>query len=177
MYYRQASAVLDEFNMFKDKICWGRHRGESLEVETERVTHMDVSPKQLVSIVAGLIPFLEHDDANRALMGSNMQRQAVPLLIPEAPIVGTGLEKRAAKDSGAVVIAEEDGIVEFVDGFHISVAAKDNPLKKKKYELKKFLRSNSGSAINQTPLCNVGDTIKANDVIADGLRQIKGNWL
>ena len=170
----QASASLDEFKMFKDKLCWGRHRGESLEVETEKVTHMDVSPKQLVSIVAGLIPFLEHDDANRALMGSNMQRQAVPLLIPEAPIVGTGLEKRAAKDSGAVVIAEEDGKVEYVDGFHVTVAAKDNPLKKKKYELKKFLRSNSGSAINQTPLCNVGDIIKANDVIADGAATDKG---
>ena len=88
---------------------------------------MDVSPKQLVSIVTGLIPFLEHDDANRALMGSNMQRQGVPLLKPEAPLVGTGLEARAARDSGAVVVAHEDGVVEYVDGFKIVIAPKDNP--------------------------------------------------
>ncbi len=87
---------------------------------------MDVSPKQLVSIVTGLIPFLEHDDANRALMGSNMQRQGVPLLKPEAPLVGTGLEARAARDSGAVVIAEEDGVVEYVDGFKIVISPKNN---------------------------------------------------
>ena len=110
----QASAPLDEFNMFKDSICWARYRGDPLEIESSRVTHMDVSPKQLVSIVTGLIPFLEHDDANRALMGSNMQRQAVPLLKPDAPIVGTGLEARAARDSGAVIIAEEDGTVDYV---------------------------------------------------------------
>ena len=111
---------------------------------------MDVSPKQLVSIVTGLIPFLEHDDANRALMGSNMQRQGVPLLKPEAPIVGTGLEARAARDSGAVVIAEEDGMVEYVDGFKIVIAPKDNRLEKKTYQLKKFMRSNAGTCINQT---------------------------
>ncbi len=170
----QASAELDEFNMFKTKLCWARYRGESMEIETTKITHMDVSSKQLVSIVAGLIPFLEHDDANRALMGSNMQRQAVPLLISEAPIVGTGLEKRSARDSGAVVIAEEDGTVEYVDGFEIVVASKDNPLKKKKYQLKKFLRSNSGSSINQTPICSVGDKVLANDVIADGSATDKG---
>lgn len=170
----QASALLDEYNMFKTKYCWGRYRGDSMEIETSKVTHMDVSSKQLVSIVAGLIPFLEHDDANRALMGSNMQRQAVPLLISEAPIVGTGLEKRSAKDSGAVVIAEEDGVVEYVDGFEIIVASKDNPLKKKKYILKKFLRSNSGTSINQTPICSVGDKVLANDVIADGSATDKG---
>ena len=112
----QASANLDEFNMFTDPVCWARYRGEAFEADTSTVTHMDVSPKQLVSIVTGLIPFLEHDDANRALMGSNMQRQAVPLLKAEAPIVGTGLEARAAKDSGAIVIAEEDGVVDYVDG-------------------------------------------------------------
>ncbi|MCF7852648.1 MAG: DNA-directed RNA polymerase subunit beta, partial [Simkaniaceae bacterium] len=170
----QASAPLDEFKMFKEKDCWARYNGESLKIETERVTHMDVSPKQLVSIVTGLIPFLEHDDANRALMGSNMQRQAVPLLESEAPIVGTGLELRAAKDSGAVIIAEEDGVVEYVDGLQIIVASKANPLDKKTYYLKKFMRSNSGSCLHQMPICEVGDEIKAGDVIADGPSTDKG---
>jgi len=164
----QASARLDDYKMFEDPICWGRHSGEPMEVDTNTVTHMDVSSKQLVSIVAGLIPFLEHDDANRALMGSNMQRQAVPLLKTESPLVGTGLELRSARDSGAVAIAEEDGVVEYVDGFNVVIAPKDNPINKKTYVLKKFLRSNSGSCINQTPICQVGDEITAGDVIADG---------
>lgn len=170
----QASAPLDEYRMFAEPLCWARFNGESLKIETSKVTHMDVSSKQLVSIVTGLIPFLEHDDANRALMGSNMQRQGVPLLITDAPVVGTGLELRSAKDSGAVVVAEEDGVVEFVDGFKVVVAPKDNPMNKKNYLLKKFMRSNSGSCINQTPLCNVGDKIKAGDVIADGPATDKG---
>lgn len=164
----QASEPLDEFKMFKESTCWARHNGESLVIDAKQVTHMDVSPKQLVSIVTGLIPFLEHDDANRALMGSNMQRQAVPLLKTDSPLVGTGVEARAAKDSGAVVIAEEDGTVEFVDGLQIIVAAKSNPLMKKTYLLKKFMRSNSGTCINQTPLVGIGDEIIAGDVIADG---------
>lgn len=170
----QASAPLDEHEMFKDPICWARYKGESLEIETSRCTHMDVSPKQFVSIVTGLIPFLEHDDANRALMGSNMQRQAVPLLIPDAPLVGTGLEARSARDSGAVVIADEDGIVEYVDGLQIIVASKKNPMDKKVYELKKFMRSNAGTCINQKPLCEIGDEIRAGDVIADGPATDKG---
>jgi len=170
----QASAPLDEFNMFQGEICWARYRGEPLEIESARVTHMDVSPKQLVSIVTGLIPFLEHDDANRALMGSNMQRQGVPLLKPEAPIVGTGLEARAARDSGAVMIAAEDGIVDYVDGFKVVISPKKNPLEKKTYLLKKFLRSNAGTCVNQIPLCRVGDKIKAGDVIADGPATDKG---
>jgi len=164
----QASAVLDEHNMFAEDLCWARYNGESLKIDTGKVTHMDVSSKQLVSIVTGLIPFLEHDDANRALMGSNMQRQAVPLLKTDAPIVGTGLERRAAKDSGSVVIVEEDGIVEYVDGFKIVVASKANLSHKKTYTLKKFLRSNGGTCVNQTPLCHVGDEVVAGDVIADG---------
>jgi DNA-directed RNA polymerase subunit beta len=164
----QASAALDEYNMFVEPICWVRYKGESLKMDSAKVTHMDVSSKQLVSVVTGLIPFLEHDDANRALMGSNMQRQAVPLLITDTPIVGTGLEARIAKDSGAVIVAEEDGIVEYVDGFKIIVAAKDNPMQKRTYLLKKFLRSNSGTCIHQIPLCNVGDKVIAGDVIADG---------
>lgn len=170
----QASAPLDNHRMFKEPICWARYRGEPLEIETSRVTHMDVSPKQLVSIVAGLIPFLEHDDANRALMGSNMQRQGVPLIKPEAPIVGTGLEARAARDSGAVIIALEDGVVEYVDGLQIVIAPKDNRLERKVYKLKKFLRSNAGTCINQQPLCSVGDKVKAGDVIADGPATDKG---
>jgi DNA-directed RNA polymerase subunit beta len=164
----QASTPTDEHSMFTETICWAHHRGEPMEIETDKVTHMDVSSKQLVSIVAGLIPFLEHDDANRALMGSNMQRQAVPLLKAEAPYVGTGLEGRAARDSGAVIVAQEDGVIEYVDGFKIIVAPKDNPLNKHLYALKKFMRSNSGSCVNQTPICNVGDRIIAGDILADG---------
>lgn len=164
----QASAPLDEHKMFAESIVWVRYKGEPLEMESSHVTHMDVSPKQLVSIVTGLIPFLEHDDANRALMGSNMQRQGVPLLIPEAPIVGTGLEARAARDSGAVVVAQEDGIVDYVDGTKIVITPKDNRLEKKTYHLKKFLRSNAGTCLNQVPLCDIGDEIRAGDVIADG---------
>jgi len=170
----QASAPLDEANMFIEPTCWARFNGESLKIETDKVTHMDVSSKQLVSIVAGLIPFLEHDDANRALMGSNMQRQGVPLLKTDTPLVGTGLEKRAARDSGAVILAEEDGTVEYVDGYKVIVAAKNNPTQKKSYDLKKFMRSNAGTCINQTPLCQVGDEIKLGDVIADGPATDKG---
>lgn len=164
----QASAKLDEFKMFKEEVCWARQAGESLRIETSKVTHMDVSPKQLVSVVTGLIPFLEHDDANRALMGSNMQRQAVPLLKTESPVVGTGIEARAAKDSGAVITAVEDGKVDYVDGLKIVIAAKTNPLDKKTYYLNKFMRSNGGTSLNQTPLVEVGDDILAGDVIADG---------
>lgn len=170
----QASAALDEYNMFVESTCWARHKGESDKIDTKLITHMDVSSKQLVSIVTGLIPFLEHDDANRALMGSNMQRQGVPLLKTEAPIVGTGLERRTAKDSGAVCIAEEDGTVEYVDGFKIVVAAKSNPLNKRNYYLKKFMRSNAGTSLNQTPICNVGDKVRAGDIIADGSSTDKG---
>lgn len=170
----QASAKLDEFNMFAEDICWGRYKEEPREVETKNVTHMDVSTKQLVSIVAGLIPFLEHDDANRALMGSNMQRQAVPLLKPDAPIVGTGLESRTARDSGALLVVEEDGVVEYVDGHEVIIAPDDNPTSKKKYILKKFMRSNAGTCINQTPSCHVGDRVRAGDVIADGPATEKG---
>lgn len=170
----QASVPLDKFNMFEEPICWARYKGEPMEIETSVITHMDVSPKQLVSIVTGLIPFLEHDDANRALMGSNMQRQGVPLLRPQAPIVGTGIEARSARDSGAVLIAHEDGIVEYVDGFKIIIAPNDNRMEKKVYNLKKFIRSNAGTCINQTPLCSVGDAVKAGDVLADGPGTDKG---
>ncbi len=170
----QASAALDEHRMFEEPIIWARYRTEPLKIEADKVTHMDVSSKQLVSVITGLIPFLEHDDANRALMGSNMQRQAVPLLKTDAPIVGTGLERRVAKDSGAVIVAEEDGVVEYVDGFQIIIASKANRMNKKTYRLSKFMRSNAGTSINQTPLCNVGDEITAGDVLADGPATDKG---
>jgi len=170
----QASAPLDQHNMFVEPTCWARSNGDSLKIETEKVTHMDVSSKQLVSIVAGLIPFLEHDDANRALMGSNMQRQGVPLLKTDAPLVGTGLENRAARDSGAVLIAEENGTIEYVDGYKVVIAAENNPTQKKTYPLNKFMRSNAGTCLNQTPLCNVGDKVKLGDVIADGPATDKG---
>jgi DNA-directed RNA polymerase subunit beta len=170
----QASAQLDEHNMFMEDFCWARYKGESMKIESSKVTHMDVSPRQLVSVVAGLIPFLEHDDANRALMGSNMQRQAVPLLITEAPVVGTGIEKRAASDSCAVVVAEEAGEVEFVDGYKIVIAPERSPLSKREYPLMKFMRSNSGTCINQTPLVKVGDKVVAGDVLADGPATDKG---
>lgn len=170
----QASAPLDESNMFAENLVWVRNKGEPQEMEASYVTHMDVSPKQLVSIVTGLIPFLEHDDANRALMGSNMQRQGVPLLKPEAPVVGTGLEARAARDSGILVVAQEDGIVQYVDGKQIVIAPKDNPLGKRVYELRKFQRSNAGTCLNQIPLCSVGDEIRAGDVIADGSATDRG---
>lgn len=174
-FIAQASTPLDKYSMFTEATCLGRHKGEvGLEIDSSKVTHMDVSPKQLVSIVTGLIPFLEHDDANRALMGSNMQRQGVPLLRPQAPIVGTGLEGRAARDSGACVIAMEDGTVEYVDGYQIVISPKDNRLDKKTYLLKKFMRSNAGTCINQRPLCQVGDKVKAGDVIADGPATDKG---
>ncbi len=170
----QASSELDKYKMFVSDTSWVRHSGEAQIASSNTVTHMDVSPKQLVSIVTGLIPFLEHDDANRALMGSNMQRQAVPLLIPDAPLVGTGLEKRTARDSGAVVTALESGVVEYVDGFRIIIASDQNPLDKRSYVLKKFIRSNSGTSISQTPLVNVGDKILPGDIIADGPATDKG---
>ncbi|MCX7887488.1 MAG: DNA-directed RNA polymerase subunit beta, partial [Verrucomicrobiae bacterium] len=157
-----------------------RYKGDFVEVEPERVHFMDVSPKQLVSVAAGLIPFLEHDDANRALMGSNMQRQAVPLLTSEAPLIGTGLEKRVALDSKVCVVAEESGIVASVDGKRI-VITRDGKLPEGKrklvtdpehgiwvYELRKFMRSNAGTCFNQKPIVRRGQRVKKGEVIADG---------
>jgi DNA-directed RNA polymerase subunit beta len=169
-----ASAPLDDLNMFAEERVLARHKGEFMEVEAGRVSHIDVSPKQLVSIVTGLIPFLEHDDANRALMGSNMQRQAVPLLKCEAPLVGTGLEGRAARDSGAIVVAREDGVVEWVDGYKIVIAPDQKHLEKRTYQLRKFLRSNSGTCINQRPCVAVGQHVQAGDILADGPATDKG---
>ncbi|MBO5960216.1 MAG: DNA-directed RNA polymerase subunit beta, partial [Lentisphaeria bacterium] len=170
----QANAPLNADNSFRNPTVMCRFRGESEEHPREEVNYMDVSPKQMVSAAAGLIPFLEHDDANRALMGSNMQRQAVPLLVTDAPYVGTGMERKVAFDSRAVVAAEADGIVAevssdlvvtTVDGLPRTETTDPNP---KVYQLVKFLRSNAGTAINQRPLVRSGQTVKAGDAIADG---------
>ncbi len=143
-----------------------RYKEEIKEVEVSKVDFMDVSPRQFVSVATAMIPFLENDDANRALMGSNMQRQAVPLLTTDSPIVGTGMEYRAAKDSGTVVVAEADGVVEKVSSSEITVRQTDGETKV--YKLIKFMRSNQGTCINQRPIVKKNDVIKAGDVIADG---------
>ena len=176
----QANAVLDEKGNFTTEKVSCRRKGDFVEVEPGLVDYMDVSPKQLVSVAAGLIPFLEHDDANRALMGSNMQRQAVPLLVTEAPFVATGLEERVARDSRAVLVSEESGKVASVTGNQI-IVTKDGKLPegKKKirtspedgvyvYSVRKFMRSNAATCINQKILVDKGDSIKKGQVIADG---------
>jgi DNA-directed RNA polymerase subunit beta len=176
----QANAPVDDRGVFTDEKVSCRYRGDFLEVEPSKIHYMDISPKQLVSVAAGLIPFLEHDDANRALMGSNMQRQGVPLIRSEAPLVGTGLEGKVARDSKAVITAEADGIVTSVTAEQI-VVTRDGKLPevKKKlvsrpdeglyvYELRKFMRSNAGTCINQKPIVRKGDKVKAGRVIADG---------
>ncbi|MBV8224540.1 MAG: DNA-directed RNA polymerase subunit beta [Verrucomicrobia bacterium] len=176
----QANAPIDEEGNFTDEKVSCRYRGDFLEVEPAKIHYMDISPKQLVSVAAGLIPFLEHDDANRALMGSNMQRQGVPLIRSEAPLVGTGLEGKVARDSKAVIVAEGDGVVASVTAEQI-VITKDGraPEPKKKlisrpdeglyvYELRKFMRSNAGTCINQKPIVRKGQRVEAGHVIADG---------
>jgi len=157
----QANAKLDRKNRLAEDTVLCRYKGDFPKTPRKEIDYMDVSPKQLVSIAASLIPFLEHDDANRALMGSNMQRQAVPLLSPEPPLVGTGMEYRIAKDSGAVVVAKTDGTVRNVQGDEITAG----PIT---YELKKFIRSNADTCVNQRPLVKLGQKVKTGDVIADG---------
>ena len=170
----QANARLDEQGNFLEDEVIARYKDENIIVARDRVDLMDVSPKQVVSVATAMIPFLENDDSNRALMGSNMQRQAVPLLIPEAPFVGTGMEHKAAKDSGVCAISKYDGIVEYVDAKSIVIRRQemvDGNLVKgdsDKYKLHKFMRSNQGTAINQRPLVRKGDVVKAGDIIADG---------
>src|SRR5207249_1017584 len=150
----------------EDRVLVRRKGGEVDYVPPDEVDYMDVSPKQIVSVAAALIPFLEHDDANRALMGANMQRQAVPLLRAEAPLIGTGVEFRAAVDAGDVVIAEDAGTVEEVSSDEIVVRSRTGNLKP--YSLLKFRRSNQGTCINQKPIVQVGDRIQQGQVIADG---------
>ena len=167
----QAAEPLDEQNRLVNKRVRVRERADIKEIEKEKVDFMDVSPKQLVSVGAAMIPFLEHDDANRALMGANMQRQAVPLMITDSPMVGTGIEYKAAKDSGVVVIAEEDGLVETVTGDEIVIK---NKMGRKTYTLRKFKRTNGGTCINQRPIVREGEEVKRGDVIADGASTDKG---
>ena len=178
----QANAPLDENSRFVRKTVSVRYRAEFLEVPRDRVEYMDVSPMQVVSIAAGLIPFLEHDDANRALMGANMMRQAVPLLMTEAPYVATGLEKRAAVDSRVMQIATEKGKVAYVSADSIIVSPKGEvPAKRapkdsyQAYELQKFRRTNAGTCYNQKPMVNVGDSINKGDVVADGPATARGD--
>ena len=162
----QASEPMDENNEFINDRIRVRFRNEIIEVDKNKVQYIDVSPKQLVSIAAAMIPFLEHDDAKRSLMGSNMQRQAVPLMITERPIVGTGMEYRAAKDSGILILAEDDGTIEKVTGDAITV--KYNNGKTVVHKLRKFKRTNGGTCINQRPIVKSGEIVKKGDAIADG---------
>ena len=161
----QATEPLDKDGKFINKKIKVRYLDEIIEVSADEVDFVDVSPKQLVSVGAAMIPFLEHDDANRALMGANMQRQAVPLMITESPIVGTGIEYRAAKDSGTTVVAKNGGVVQRVTGDEIIIKTKTGL---DTYKLRKFKRTNGGTCINQKPIVRKGEIVNANDVIADG---------
>jgi len=166
-FIAQANAKLDKSGRFINNVILCRHKGDFPVVPPSKVDYMDVSPSQLVSIAASLTPFLEHDDANRALMGSNMQRQAVPLLFTEAPLIGTGMEYKAAEDSGAVVVSENSGRVNFVQGNEVVVGGRS-------YKLRKFEKSNAATSINQRPIVKMGQSVKEGDVIADGMATKKG---
>jgi len=168
----QASEPVDKDNKFINKRIRVRHLEEIKEVTKDQVDYVDISPKQLVSVAAAMIPFLEHDDANRALMGANMQRQAVPLMISESPMVGTGIEYRTAKDVGVMILADENGEVVKVTGDEIVIKGESG--KKKTYTLRKFKRTNGGTCINQRPIVKEGEFVKKNDVIADGPATDKG---
>jgi len=163
----QATANLDKNGNFIEKKLLSTAAGEVVTAEPNMIDYMDVSPKQLFSAATCLIPFLEHDDANRALMGSNMQRQAVPLITPEAPLIGTGMEKKIARDSGHIILAEDDGVVSRVSADHIEVKYKGKN-KSTRYNLYKFKRSNQGTCINQRPIVDEGQVLKKGDAIADG---------
>ena len=162
----QANEPLDENNCFARQRVNARHRDEFLEIEAERIDFMDVSPKMVVSVATAMIPFLENDDANRALMGSNMQKQAVPLLKTENPYVGTGMEYKAAVDSGVCVICRNGGTVKSVSADLVTVLRDDGDTDR--YDIIKFLRSNQGTCFNQRPIVNVGDRVEKGDVLADG---------
>ena len=166
----QANAPLNKNNTFADDLVPVRSRGDSTLISSDKIDLMDVAPQQVVSVAASLIPFLEHDDANRALMGSNMQRQAVPVLRPEKPLVGTGFETVVARDSGVCVVAKHNGVVESVDAARIVVRVTDKNTNEPVniYNLIKYTRSNQNTCINQRPLVSVGDKVKAGDILADG---------
>ena len=168
----QANEPLDKEGRFLGKKIVCRNLDQFLEVEPSEVDYMDVSPKQLVSVSTSLIPFLGNDDANRALMGSNMQRQAVPLIKPESPIIGTGMEYRAAKDSGVCAVAKRDGVVSSVSSDSIRITRPSGEVDT--YKLSKYLRSNQSTCINQRPIVSIGEEVKAGDVIADGPATDKG---
>ena len=162
----QANEPLDEGKHFVRPRVSARRRDEILEIDAEKVDYMDVSPRMMVSVATACIPFLENDDCNRALMGSNMQRQAVPLMVTQQPIVATGMEYKAATDSGTAVLAKNDGVVEKMDADHVVVRNEQGTLDN--YPLVKFARSNAGTCINQRPIVEVGETVKAGQVLADG---------
>ena len=162
----QANEPLDENHRFANARVNVRRREEIMEIEREKVDYMDVSPKMVVSVATAMIPFLENDDANRALMGSNMQRQAVPLMVTQQPIVATGMEYKAACDSGVCILAKNDGVVEHVDADKIVIRTSKTTTDE--YELIKFMRSNQGTCINQRPIVSKGEEVKAGQVIADG---------
>ena len=168
----QANAELNEDNTFKNDMVLARYLDVNEELSVDRVDYMDVSPKQVVSVATASIPFLENDDSNRALMGANMQRQAVPLMKPAAPLVGTGMEHRSARDSGSAVIAKQSGIVEYVDAKKIHVREEDGT--KREYVLMKFQRSNSGTSYNQVPIVKSGDQVEKGEILADGPSMDKG---
>ncbi len=171
-YVAQANAVMNDDQTFAEEFVVCRHAGDVMLAPRDTINLMDVSPKQLVSVAAALIPFLENDDANRALMGSNMQRQAVPLVRAEAPFVGTGMEPVVARDSGAAIAARRGGVVDLVDATRIVIRATEDLDPSKSgvdiYRLQKFQRSNQSTCINQRPLVNVGDKLNKGDIIADG---------
>ena len=176
----QANQAIDEKGKFKEPNVLARHKADYPLVPAEGIHYMDVNPKQLVSVATSLIPFLEHDDANRALMGSNMQRQAVPLLRADPPHVGTGMEFRSAYDSGAVVIARRDGVVEYIDSTKIVIAAdnkEDGPVRSTldTYKLTKYKRSNQDTSVNQKPLVHKGQKVKKGQVIGDGPATLYGD--
>ena len=172
--YRIATATepLDENNCFVNDMITVREVTEYVQVPGDQVDFIDVSPRQVVSIATGMIPFLENDDATRALMGSNMQRQAVPLLVPEAPYVGTGLEFKAGHDSGVEILAREDGVVEKVDGNTIVI--RDDLGERHVYHLTKFARTNQSNCANQRPVVSAGQRICKDDLLADGPSTEKG---
>ncbi|KXU10159.1 DNA-directed RNA polymerase beta subunit [Weissella sp. DD23] len=162
----QGNSVLNEDGSFASDVVLARKGDENVEVSIDQVDYMDVSPKQIVAVATAAIPFLENDDSNRALMGANMQRQAVPLIDPHAPLIGTGIEYKAAHDAGVAIIAKYPGTVEYVDGREIRIRREDGSLDK--YELMKFRRSNAGKNYNQRPIVKVGDAVDADEVLADG---------
>ncbi|HFP7268568.1 TPA: DNA-directed RNA polymerase subunit beta [Enterococcus faecium] len=162
----QANSPLNEDGTFAQDVVMARAQSENLEVSIDKVDYMDVSPKQVVAVATACIPFLENDDSNRALMGANMQRQAVPLINPQAPWVGTGMEYKSAHDSGAALLCKHDGVVEYVDASEIRVRRDNGALDK--YDVTKFRRSNSGTSYNQRPIVHLGEKVEKGDTLADG---------